>query len=76
MICKHKQQLNNSIVGRLSSLSFLGTTVDTSVSRSEAPGMVEHNDLESGVTTAGTHRTTRAVTFVDGDESQGAGGIR
>jgi len=64
---------------RRGSLSFLETTVDTSASRSEAPGMVESNDLESEVTAAGiqVHHTARAVTFVDGDgdESQRAGGI-
>jgi len=59
---------------RRGSLSFLETTVDTSASRSEAPGMVESNDLESGVTTTGTHRSIRAVAFVDGDDSEGAGG--
>ncbi len=77
--CRHKWRLNDAIARRRGSLSFLETTVDTSASRSEAPGMVESNDLESEVTAAGiqVHHTARAVTFVDGDgdESQGAGGI-
>ncbi len=59
---------------RRGSLFFLETAMDTSATHSER--MVVSGDLEFGVTTTDTRCTVSAVTFVDGDESQGAGGIR
>ncbi len=52
--------------------SFLETTIDSAASRSGE--MAERSNLESGVTSAGTHHAIETIT-VEGEESQPADGV-